>query len=207
MDYEGVIEKIYENSVVVAVKRSFPSSSEPQTKVVLYQAVPKGTKMDIIIQKCVELGVYRIVPVITARTIVKLESEKDANKKTARWQRIAREAARQSRRGIIPQVSVPLAFDNAIQRCSDMFRILPWENERKLGIKECLETGKFHRDIAIMIGPEGGWDEDEILHAKKQGWNTVSLGPRILRTETVGIALLAAIMFYSGEMDVRKIEN
>ena len=89
MDYEGVIEKIYENSVVVAVKRSFPSSSEPQTKVVLYQAVPKGTKMDIIIQKCVELGVYRIVPVITARTIVKLESEKDANK-TARWQRIAR---------------------------------------------------------------------------------------------------------------------
>ena len=123
MDYEGVIEKIYENSVVVAVKRSFPSSSEPQTKVVLYQAVPKGTKMDIIIQKCVELGVYRIVPVITARTIVKLESEKDANKKQPAGSN-SQEAARQSRRDYTTSISA-IGLDNAIQSCSDMFRILP----------------------------------------------------------------------------------
>jgi 16S rRNA (uracil1498-N3)-methyltransferase len=200
-DYEGVIRRINRNSVEVVIRRSYPSMGEPQTKVILYQAIPKGTKMDIIIQKCVEIGVHRIVPVITARTIVKLDSEEEGTKKVARWQRIAREAAKQSRRGIVPQISMPLFFEDAVQSCANMFCIFPWENERALGIRECLETGKDRRCIAVMIGPEGGWEEDEVMQAKKYGWNTVSLGPRILRTETVGMALLAAIMFYNGEME------
>ena len=200
-DYEGVIKRIYGTCVEVDIEKSFPSYGEPQTKVVLYQAVPKGVKMDTIIQKCVEIGVVRIVPVITARTIVKLDVERDGNKKMTRWQRIAMEAAKQSKRGIIPQISEPMMYDEAIQSCPDMLRIFPWENERTLGFKDCLEAGENCRHIAVMIGPEGGWEDAEVLHAKMNGWKTVYLGPRIIRTETAGMAVLAAIMFYNGEMD------
>ncbi|MCM8899835.1 16S rRNA (uracil(1498)-N(3))-methyltransferase [Caldicoprobacter algeriensis] len=200
-DYEAVIKSVGKNGVEVHIKRNFPSQGEPRVKVVLYQAIPKSAKMDLIIQKCVELGVHRIVPVVTARTIVKLTSTDDEIKKVSRWQRIAREAAKQSRRGIIPEVSLPVPFSRAIHQSPEMLRIFPWENERKAGLKNLFESSSSWGDgIAIMVGPEGGWEEQEVEAAREMGWNTVSLGPRILRTETVGVAILSAIMFYTGEM-------
>jgi len=200
-DYEAVIKSVGKDGVEVRIERSFPSQGEPRVKVVLYQAIPKSTKMDLIIQKCVELGVHRIVPVVTARTVVRLKDGKDEINKASRWQRIAKEAAKQSKRGIIPEVSPPVPFSRAIGQSSHMLRILPWENERKAGLKEVFEAAKsWDGGIAIMVGPEGGWEEQEVEEAKGMGWNTVSLGPRILRTETVGVAILSAIMFYTGEM-------
>ncbi|MBM7581816.1 16S rRNA (uracil1498-N3)-methyltransferase [Caldicoprobacter guelmensis] len=200
-DYEAVIKAVSKNGVEVYIERSYPSQGEPQVTVVLYQAIPKSTKMDLIIQKCVELGVRRIVPVVTARTIVKLNSVDSEVKKVSRWQKIAREAAKQSRRGIIPEVSLPVPFSQAIRESSETLRIFPWENERKAGLKGLFEASNIWEDgIAIMVGPEGGWEEQEVEEAREMGWNTVSLGPRILRTETVGVAILSAIMFCAGEM-------
>jgi 16S rRNA (uracil1498-N3)-methyltransferase len=200
-DYQAVITNVDRGCVEACIQQSFPSQGEPRVKVVLYQAVPKSTKMDTIIQKCVELGIYKIVPVVTARTIVKLESPSDEMKKAVRWQRIAKEAAKQSRRGIVPQISMPVLFSQAVCEPCEMLRIFPWENEKQTGLKTCLQRiDKWDKGIAIMVGPEGGWEEEEVVCAQRHGWNSVSLGPRILRTETVGMAILSAIMFYTGEM-------
>jgi len=200
-DYEAVIESVSKNEVEVHIERCFPSRGEPRVKVVLYQAIPKSSKMDLIIQKCVELGVHKVIPVITARTIVKLKAARDEIHKVSRWQRIAKEAAKQSRRGIIPEVSLPVPFSQAIGQSPEMLRIFPWENERKAGLKGVFEATSSWKDgIAVMVGPEGGWEEQEVEAARDTGWNIVSLGPRILRTETVGMAILSAIMFYTGEM-------
>ncbi len=200
-DYEAVIKSVGKSGVEVRIEKSFPSQGEPGLKVVLYQAIPKSAKMDLIIQKCVELGVYRIIPVVTARTIVKLKDAEDEIHKVSRWQRIAKEAAKQSKRGIIPEVSLPVPFSQAVGQSPEMLRIFPWENERKVGLKGVFEaTSGWKNGIAVMVGPEGGWEEREVEAAKEMGWNIVSLGPRILRTETVGVAILSAIMFYTGEM-------
>lgn len=200
-DYEAIIESVGKDGVEVRIERSFPSQGEPGIKVVLYQAIPKSAKMDLIIQKCVELGVHKVVPVVTARTVVKLKDAEDEIHKASRWQRIAKEAAKQSKRGIIPEVSLPVPFSRAVSQSPEVLRIFPWENERKAGIKGLFEATTSWKDgIAIMVGPEGGWELQEVEAARDMGWNIISLGPRILRTETVGVAILSAIMFYTGEM-------
>ncbi|NLI60224.1 MAG: 16S rRNA (uracil(1498)-N(3))-methyltransferase [Clostridiales bacterium] len=205
MDYPTTIVETDKDRLRVKLGEGRPSKGEPSIRVTLYQGIPKSTKMDLIVQKCVELGIYRIVPLDTARTITKLSDPKKAKKRVARWQKISEEAAKQSRRGIIPKVDVPISYSSMAESASHSAKIILWEGERDVALRQCLERAKHSSgskaDIGIVIGPEGGLDHDEVVLAKEHGWETASLGSRILRTETAGMAALAATMFYMEEME------
>ena len=150
--------------------------------------------MDLTIQKSVELGVSKIVPVFSERCVVK--QEKKSNK-TDRWQKIALEAARQSGRGIVPEVAEALTFDQALQDSKNrQFTLFPWEEEHGMTLKQAIE-GKDLTDVGVFIGPEGGFSEEEADKACRSGALSVTLGPRILRTETAGPAVLAMLLYES----------
>lgn len=202
MDYEARIQTLEKSFIEAEIINEYTSKGEPQVKITLYQGIPKGSKMDLIIQKCVELGVYEIVPVITARTVVKLETVKEQEKKVNRWQKIAEEAAKQSRRGIIPVIRNPMPYKHAASQSGYSLKIIPWENEREKGLKTLLKGANNGIDTAaILVGPEGGFEEEEVLQATKDGWVSITLGSRILRTETVGMAMLSMIMFHLEELE------
>lgn len=198
-DYEAEISEISEKSVICKVLSSKKSDTESDIKVTLYQGVPKGSKMDYIIEKTTELGVFRIVPVMMSRCVVKLEGEKAERKKQERWQKISVAAAKQSGRGIIPEITMPMSFLEAV---SDMKKnelvLAPYECESTRKLRPVLEENKNAKSIAIMIGPEGGFDPKEIDELTNSGIKTVTLGKRILRTETAGEATLAMIMYEYG---------
>lgn len=163
----------------------------------LFQGLPKGDKAELIIQKTVELGVFEIIPVEMNRCVVKLD-EKKKKSKTARWQAIAESAAKQSKRSAVPKVCDPIPFKNALEKAKslDLF-LIPYEN--KDGMKStanALKKIKSGMSVGIMIGPEGGFDENEIKLAAEIG-DTVSLGKRILRTETAAITAVGAVMLYT----------
>lgn len=201
-DYRAVIREISKGHVRVELTESSPSKTEPDLKVTLLQGLPKASKMETIIQKCVELGIYDIIPITTARTVVRISSGRDAEKKTARWQRISEEAAKQCGRGIIPKVHSPLTFDQAVKSCQAGLKIIFWEEEKSQSLRLILQSQAEKPDsIAILIGPEGGLEEDEVIMAEKHGWVSASLGTRILRTETAGMAVLAAIMYQMEELE------
>ena len=158
--------------------------------------------METIIQKCVELGVYNIMPITTSRAVVKVAGNKEKEKKALRWQRVAEEAAKQSRRGILPRVHTPASFEQAVQQCRADLKVIFWEEEREQSLRKQLQNSTTKPDsIAILIGPEGGLEEEEINLAKQHGWVSASLGARILRTETAGMAVLAAIMYQMEELE------
>jgi len=200
-DYKGILLKTTKAQIRVLLENPSPSRGEPKIKVTLYQGIPKGSKMDLIIQKCVELGIHSIVPVITARTIVDLSRDGKVEKKVARWQKISEEAAKQSKRGIIPEVQLPIHYNEVIKRVSNSLKLLPWEGETRTSLRTALESAGKVQDISILIGPEGGFEKEEIDIAIQKGWDIITLGPRILRTETAGMAVLSAIMFYMEEME------
>lgn len=200
-DYSGYIEDFGQGIVKVKIIKTERNKTEPPVKVTLYQGLPKADKMEYIIQKSVELGIARIVPVITGRTIVKLDGAKDSEKKTSRWQKIASEAAKQCNRGIIPSVELPITFKVALNSVKESgFNLIPYENEQEVTLSSSLTKASGNRDISFFIGPEGGFTEEEVDMAKKSGVISVSLGPRILRTETAGISLLSIIMYELGDM-------
>lgn len=172
------------------------AGTELDAKLYLFQALPKNDKMEMIIQKAVELGVYAVVPVKTSRCVVKLDDKKAASK-IKRWTGISESAAKQSRRSIIPKVENPLTFKEAIEMVKDFdMKIIPYEN-----FKDMEETVRVLNDvekkekIAIFIGPEGGFAPEEIEMAMQNGIQPISLGKRILRTETAGMAILSVLMF------------
>ena len=200
-DYRAVIQEMSSGLIRVELTDNMSSTAEPKLKVTLMQGLPKSSKMEIIIQKCVELGIYEILPIITARTVVKIESERDAGKKVLRWQRIADEAAKQCGRGILPLVHNPISFEQAVEMCQADLKIIFWEEEREQSLRLALQSQAYKPgSIAILIGPEGGLEEKEVQMAKQYGWVSASLGARILRTETAGIAVLAAIMYQMEEL-------
>ena len=172
-------------------------SNEPTKKVVLFQSLSKGTKMDLVIQKAVELGVSEIVPVETEFSVVKVKEE---NSKLTRWNRIAVEAVKQCKRSVVPSVHEPVKFDDAIRMMNDYdLAVIAYECDR-----ENTYDSLFNDDIssvAIMIGPEGGFSQTEIEKARSNNIKTTTLGKRILRTETAAIALLAITMFKLHELD------
>lgn len=176
-------------------------SSEPPLKVILVQGLPKGDKFDLIIEKSAELGVSVIIPVRTRRTVVNLASAK-AEKRLERWQRIAEEAAKQSGRAFVPRVEPLGDFARVVSDLpSHGLALIPWEGEKQRSLKEVIAQGKEPKDpITVLIGPEGGWDEEEVRLAQKRGAIPVSLGPRILRTETAGLAVLAILMYQLGDL-------
>ncbi|SEF74408.1 16S rRNA (uracil1498-N3)-methyltransferase [Caloramator fervidus] len=185
--------------VICNIIESFKNQSEPPINITLYQGLPKAQKMDLIVQKCVEVGVVRIVPVMTKRVVVKTEG-KDLKNKLERWQRIAYEAAKQSNRGIIPKVDNIMDFKEAIEdmKQNDLI-IVPYEKERLRGIKKLRERNDI-KDVAIFIGPEGGFEDKEIEYCLDNGAIPVTLGPRILRTETAGFITSALVLYELGDL-------
>lgn len=195
-DYECTITQISSDVIKAKIDNKYPNSQEPPIHITIYQGLPKSDKMDYIVQKCIELGAVRIVPVDTKRVVSK---PKDIDKKISRWQKIAEEAAKQCGRGIIPQVSHLVKFEDAIKEManSDAISLMPYECERESRLKDALALKS--NTINILIGPEGGFDESEVKAAKDAGLKTVTLGPRILRTETAPIATCTAVMYELGD--------
>jgi len=197
-DYEAEIIEITENNIRLEVKRTTFTDSEPSVKITLFQGLPKGDKMELIIQKCVELGVYSIIPVNTERCIVKLDKNKE-KKKIDRWQKISESAAKQSGRGIVPKIGEIINFSESLKKASEFdMSMIPYELEQHRGLKEFLELYKTKcgKTLGIFIGPEGGFSVEEIEKAISIGVLPVTLGRRILRTETAGMTTVANTLFY-----------
>lgn len=200
-DYTAVIEAMGNSAVTARIKTARRNTNESPVSVYLFQGLPKSDKMDLIIQKCTELGISKIFPVITNRTIIKINNRSDEFKKLERWNRISLEASKQSCRGLVPSVEEVLSFENAIEKAAAIsdLAILAYENEEKAKLKEILQNSHA-RIISIFVGPEGGFEKDEVNAAIKRGILPVKLGPRILRTETAGFAMLTAIMYELGDI-------
>lgn len=196
LEYECSLEAFSEDSIRAKILDIHGMETELKTELVLYQGLPKGDKMEWIIQKAVELGVSRIVPVRMKRCVVKLDDKK-AEKKVKRWNAIALSAAKQARRGRIPQVSDIVSYDAAVQEASDLDMLLvPYEEARGMEeSRKLLREGRGKKSIGIMIGPEGGFDEEEVARVREAGGRIMTLGKRILRTETAGMAVLSILMF------------
>ena len=194
-EYEANIFSIEKSSAIAEIKATVKSETEPEVRVTLFQGLPKGEKMDLIIQKGVELGVHRIFPVITNRTVVKLN--KKEHKKTERWQRISREAAKQCRRTYVPEVTEPVTFDEALIKANTLVGLYSCMRMKKKCLKETLKCYNINKikDIALFVGPEGGFTSQEVENCKNLGYNIVGLGKRILRAETASISVLSIIMY------------
>ena len=191
-EFDAVITAISQDAVPCTVGERHASEAESPVRVTLFQCLPKTGKMELIVQKCTELGVYSVVPVVSARCVV--VPNKDYDKKRERYNRVALEAAKQSRRGMIPSV-LPLTELKKIDvKAFDLF-LIAYEDETTVSLKQALRAAKSPQSIAILIGPEGGLEESEVALLTKAGAVSVSLGKRILRTETAGLAMLAQALY------------
>lgn len=199
-EYTCILERIENDEVKLKIEDVDGPARELPIKVTLFQALPKGDKMETVIQKMVELGVYEIVPVSTKRCIVKLDDKKAAAK-TKRWNAIAESAAKQSKRGIIPEVLAPVSYKIALERAKDMDMVLiPYEEAENMEhTRQIISNIKPGMSVGIFIGPEGGFAPEEVEQAIETGACDITLGKRILRTETAGMALMAVLMFGSEE--------
>lgn len=201
--YLAQIEPIGGSTVDVRILKRL-RSTETRARVTLYQGLPKADKMEMIVQKATELGAYAVQPVAMERCVVRLEG-KDAAKKTERWQKIAREAVKQCARIDVPQVHMPKKLSGLEKELAALdLLIVPWEDARDGSIRACVEplSGKEELSIGILIGPEGGISSKEAQWLSEQaGGKLVTLGPRILRTETAGLAAITMTMAYLGEME------
>ncbi len=205
-EYICEIESINKNDVLLSILEEKRSTQEAPIEVILYQGIPKGAKMDLIIQKTTELGITDIIPVEMERTIVQFDNDKDKSKKVERWQKIALEAAKQSKRGIVPTIHMPITFKAAVEHSKgNQLNIMPYENEEDVGFKGIIESLTYDekssiKNVGIWIGPEGGFDETEVLKAVESKIHPITLGPRILRTETAGFTILSLVMYELGDL-------
>lgn len=199
----GVVElaKFADNEVLGKIVQRFRAYQEPPIRFRLYQGLAKGDKMDFVVQKAVELGVSEIVPFTSRYTVVKLD-QKAAAKRLQRWQRIAEEAAKQCQRAELPKVSSLLSFAEVIDqlkaRQPDELVLFPYEHEEQVGIKDL--TVKDCRAVSIVVGPEGGFHTSEVEEARQAGAHIITLGPRILRTETAGLVALSLVGYRWGDL-------
>lgn len=177
------------------VLEKWPSLSEPETEITLYLAMTQREKFEWALQKCCEAGASRFVPVVSSRSLVQTLTE--ARTKYPRWQKILQEATEQSRRGHIPELLEPLRYGQALAhaRQNSQVSLVAWEQENKTGLKKALQKVKPGDKIAVFVGPEGGFSEDEIDLACQVKAVPVSLGPRILRMETAAVVMVALILF------------
>lgn len=196
-DYHCKIQSFEGQTVEAVIESLSETDTELKTKIYLFQGLPKKDKMELIVQKAVELGVTEVIPVMMKRTIVKLEDKKKELKKLERWQSIATSAAKQSNRGIIPKVSEVLTYKEALAKAKEMdLVLLPYENENGMAsTREVVRSIRGKQSVGIFIGPEGGYEESEIEMAKELDMKPITLGNRILRTETAGLAMLSILMF------------
>lgn len=196
-DYYCLIEEIAREAVLLSVQKIQDTGTELPSRIVLFQGIPKKDKMEFIIQKAVELGVCQVVPVMTKRSVVKLNDAGKIKKKTERWQTIAEAAAKQCDRGIIPEVKEPVTLKEALQMAKDLaYNLIPYElAEGKKDSRKIIKEAVQAPSIGIFIGPEGGFEKEEVELAMQQGCHSVTLGKRILRTETAGMVVLSILMF------------
>lgn len=199
-EYIGNIINLSKDKVEVKIMQKLDINNESLLNITLFQGMPKSSKMDMIIQKNTEIGVKRIVPIITERVVVKADLNKF--KKMDRYKRIAREACKQCKRSLIPEISNPVKFEDFLELLNEEdLIIVPYENEKKCGIKKLVkEIDRDVKNIAIVIGPEGGFENSEIEKLKEKGAYIISLGPRILRTETAGFVVGSIIMYEFGDL-------
>lgn len=195
-EYTCAISRLTDGAVFAKIEDMQAEAAELSAELYLFQGYPKGDKLEMIIQKTVELGVSKIIPVMTRRSVVRLD-EKKAAKKQARYQAICEAAAKQSKRGIIPEVLPVMDFGEALKLAATLDKILiPYEDEKGLiNSKKVINESIKHKKIGIFIGPEGGFDAAEVEAVTALGGHPVTLGHRILRTETAGLAIMAVIMF------------
>ena len=196
-EFTGMITGIGKELVSVAVAEAKEGKTESPIEIVLGQGIPKSDKMDLIVQKSTELGVSRIVPLFTERVVPKAFS----NNKIERWQRIAVEACKQSGRVKVPVISEPVSIDQFVKDGGPSFlKLIPWEGEKERSLKEVLPVTLENSKVTFIVGPEGGLTESEIGIAKGYGFIPVSIGKRILRTETVSLSLLSIIQYLYGDL-------
>jgi 16S rRNA (uracil1498-N3)-methyltransferase len=194
LEYIGTLKEIHSDSLVVSLTPPVDIQRELPCTVSLFQGITKGQKWDYLIQKSVEAGVLNIIPVAMQRSVSKVSEEK-ADKKTDRWQKIAEEAAKQAKRSIIPTFHVPLSFKEALAAMKEYdLVIIAYENELNCHLSSLAESVKRAKKIAVWVGPEGGIDPKEIEALMVYG-STITLGRRILRTETAPVVLLAQLSY------------
>lgn len=196
-EYDCTVVSVEKERVLCRVEHTHPSAAEPLQRYTLYMALPKSDKMEWVIQKTVELGVSRIVPYHSRNCVPRLEK---AEKRAARWQRVALEAAGQSGRGVLPEVAPAVPFQDALAEaaCAET-ALFFYECERENVLRDVLSKG-IGATVSIFIGPEGGFSPEEVNAAKQAGMRTVSLGPRVLRCETAPIVAMTAVLYAGGNM-------
>jgi len=202
--YTCKINRFDTNSVILDIVQFGSISNEPKLKINLYQSIPKSNKMELILQKCTEIGVTSFTPVITARTIVKIDDLNKELKKISRWQSIVHEASKQSKRDIIPVVNPIISFRDAINQFMNNITIVPYENEHYEDLHSVRDKYINSEQVNILIGPEGGFTEQEINELKEINSIVVSLGPRILRTETAGVVISTILLHEAHDLGVIK---
>ncbi len=195
-EWDCVISSISKDAVVCDIQDLRQSAGESPLRISLYQCLPKLDKMELVIQKAVELGTDRIVPVEACRCQTRIGQDK-AGAKQARWQAIAQAAAKQSGRSRLPVVEPPMAFAKAVEQCLSMDQaFIPYEDAKDMDYtKSCLENLDISKPLAIFIGPEGGFAREEVELAREAGIRPITLGRRILRTETAAMVLLSWLSY------------
>ena len=190
------VEAYEEDVAVLHILEEMEADTEPASKLYLFQGLPKSDKMELIVQKAVELGVYQVIPVAMKRSVVRLDDKKAA-KKADRWNSIAESAAKQAGRSRIPEVTMPLSYKEALKMAEELdVTLLPYELAGGMKVtREVIRQIKSGQSVGIFIGPEGGFEPEEVDAAVSMGAKVITLGRRILRTETAGLATLAVLMF------------
>ncbi|WP_430349334.1 16S rRNA (uracil(1498)-N(3))-methyltransferase [Thermoanaerobacterium thermosaccharolyticum] len=198
--YIVTILDIENSSVILKIIEEYNQVVESPINITLYQGLPKSDKMDLIIQKCTEIGIKKIVPVETEFSTIKIK-EKNIYNKINRWKKISLEASKQSGRSIVPDVLVPVGFKDALESLNEFdLCLIPYEKETNMRLKDVLKKNFDAKNICVFIGPEGGFSENEIMAAIEYGAIPVTLGPRILRTETAGIVTSSIILYEFGDL-------
>lgn len=195
-EYRCGILSLSEEEILCELRFVKNDAVELPAEIYLFQGLPKADKMELIIQKAVELGVHEVIPVSTKRTVVKLDAKKEKSK-LVRWQAIAEAAAKQSKRGTIPLIAPVMRFKEAVQMAEQMdVRIIPYELAEDMNYtRELFQRVSPGQSVAVFIGPEGGFSTEEIAYAREKGMCPVTLGKRILRTETAGMTVLSILMY------------
>ncbi len=206
-EYRCGIEEFAQDQVICSLRFVKEEGVELPSKIYLFQGIPKADKMELIVQKAVELGVYEVIPVAAKRCVVKLD-EKKARAKVNRWQGIAEAAAKQSKRGVIPVVQEPMTMKEAAAYAQEMdVKLIPYELAEDMAhTKKIVESISPGESVAVFIGPEGGFEESEVAEAEAAGIVPVTLGKRILRTETAGLTVLSWLMYHL-ELALSEIKN
>lgn len=196
-EYRCGIEAFTDEEVICTLRFIKEDGVELSSRIYLFQGLPKADKMELIVQKAVELGVYEVIPVAAKRCVVRLDAKKAAGK-VGRWQGIAEAAAKQSRRGIIPNVHSVMSMREAVDYARIMdVKLIPYELAEDMQYtRDVIEAVRPGMDIAVFIGPEGGFEETEIETAVEAGIVPITLGRRILRTETAGLTVLSWLMYH-----------